>query len=391
MKKITYLTASLIIMIGLLVNCTNMDDTYKDYVIPGGRIYPERAKALVLSGHNRLKVAWPKGSDPSITKARIFWNNYTDSVELDVKNFKDTIFYEFKDMPEGSYSYIVRTYDADMNVSIPSEINGRSYGDNYMSFLYNRPINEVRLTSQDSKFQLEIFWGNADISNGMVGTVVTYRNKANKDISVFLPADDKRLVIEDIDENYSHYSYYSYFRPDPLCIDSFRVETDKGELPPPLNKIATTGWVATASSEEPTAQIALGGGPVGYLIDGDVKTFWHSQHQAKKMLYPHWISFDMGTNINVAAIELTNRQSTNFAADTFKDFELLGSLDGVEWTSYGNFINTNKLEPQLFHPGEKLVARYIKLNMTSHQKWGNVNTYFYAHLAEFGVYGRVEK
>jgi hypothetical protein len=60
-----------------------MDSTYKQYVVPGGLTYagkPTSPKAY--SGLNRIKIAWLRGADPSVVKAKIFWNNFADSLAL---------------------------------------------------------------------------------------------------------------------------------------------------------------------------------------------------------------------------------------------------------------------------------------------------------------------
>src|SRR3546814_11344104 len=60
-----------------------LNDSYEDYVIPGGIIYPGKIKSPeLLPGRNRVLITWPQSLDPSVSKARIFWNTYSDSLEV---------------------------------------------------------------------------------------------------------------------------------------------------------------------------------------------------------------------------------------------------------------------------------------------------------------------
>ncbi len=85
-----------------------MDRTYKDFVVPGGLVYPQKASSsLVYVGRNRVKIVWLRGSDPSVTKARIYWNNYMDPVELDIPTMGDTIGVIIDHLPAKSYDFII--------------------------------------------------------------------------------------------------------------------------------------------------------------------------------------------------------------------------------------------------------------------------------------------
>ena len=83
------------------MQCKEIDDSFKDFVVPGGIVYPQKVvNPMVNSGYQRIKISWLRGADPSVTKARIFWNNYNDSIEVIIPPVGDTISVIINDLPE---------------------------------------------------------------------------------------------------------------------------------------------------------------------------------------------------------------------------------------------------------------------------------------------------
>src|SRR5690606_8281285 len=107
------------------------------------------------SGDKRIKLSWLRGTDPRVQTARIFWNNYTDSVELTVPANVDTVSYVIESISENTYSFMIHTYDDEGNKSIPIEILGTVYGDNYRNLLSNRLQKSTYYVGQD----LTLNWG----------------------------------------------------------------------------------------------------------------------------------------------------------------------------------------------------------------------------------------
>ena len=178
MKKIIYYSILLFIVTGIFTSCKKMDSTYKEFVVPGGIIYPGKAVAPVVnSGHNRAKILWHRGVDPNVTRAGIFWNNYTDSVEVAIPPAGDTISTIIDNLPEGFYSFFIKTYDEAGNSSVPEEVLGTVYGEDYKASLLDRPVVSSEV---DSQGLWTILWGSADISNGAIATEVIYTNTLGK-------------------------------------------------------------------------------------------------------------------------------------------------------------------------------------------------------------------
>lgn len=379
MRTIIIFIASLIGIILICNRCTDMDETYREYVIPSGKHYPGKAKSPVAySGKERVKLVWAKGADPKVNKARVFWNNYTDSIETAITPTQDSVFLLIDPLPEGNYSFVIKTYDTDNYVSVPVEINGISYGESFQSYLLNRAIESDIIDAKTAI--LSINWGNPDLINGMLGAEVKYKNTAGGITNLFVPSDEEYTEISDFDISSRSYSFRSFFLPDSLCIDTFVIDPFEQRTPPIKAKIDRSNWIATTDSYEPSAQLPVGGGPE-FTIDGKTGTYWHTEHAKAMPGYPHWLAYDMKKEIDVLEVELTSR--SNFFTADFTKFIIQGSQDGVNWSDYGEFTHPDTKDPQSYMPNRQMKVRYLRIYMTA-----GPNPY--SHLDELVVYGAVD-
>ncbi|MES2653577.1 MAG: discoidin domain-containing protein [Bacteroidota bacterium] len=105
-------------------------------------------------------------------------------------------------------------------------------------------------------------------------------------------------------------------------------------------RAVTTGWVASASSEQPSGENT---GKASALMDGDLATIWHAQYSGGPAgTYPYLIQYDMVNPIYVTKIGIAPRQNNGNGPTLFK---LEGSLDGTSWTTL--------LDNQVFDPNKR--------------------------------------
>lgn len=216
MRKIYYILLGLIFVLSYY-SCEKMDDIYKEHVVPNGIIYPGKVTSpLVSAGKGRVLISWLKGTDPKVVKAKIFWNNFTDSVEIKITQDVDTIHYLIEELEENTYTFIIKTYDAERNVSIPVELSGNSYGSVYQSKLSNR-----RISSESAKNNVwTINWDRGDEANGAVFSEIIFKNNENEVQTVIIPIDENTTVINDILPG-SEYKYRTIYLPEVNAIDTF--------------------------------------------------------------------------------------------------------------------------------------------------------------------------
>jgi len=367
-----YYTLSSIIVLFLYSSCQNMDEIYKEHVVSNGIIYPGKATSpFIAAGRDRVQVLWLKGSDPKVSRSKIYWNNYTDSVELDVSQELDTIRCFIEGLEENTYTFIIKTFDAAGNVSIPVEVSGRSYGAIYQAGIFNRNISEEVVSEDDGWI---INWEKADIAKGAIFSEIVYKNSQGLDHTILAMVDDVSTTITDF-KGGTQYKYRTAYIPEVGAIDTFYTDYYVRTMPP--QKMKKNGWAITASSNAADTQ-APNGGPEK-VIDDDPNTYWHSKHKPTSPGYPHWLAIDMKRKVTVKYIELTPR--SNYANQSFTKFNIEGSEDGITWNDYGSFdFDPVNGKVQQFSLEGKPTLQFIKIVMTA---GGTVH----AHLAEFSVYG----
>jgi hypothetical protein len=372
MKTVLYFLAGTLAM-GLAA-CSKMDDNYKKYIVPGGIVYPGKPQAAKFyTGNYRAMIAWKRGTDPQISKARIYWNNFTDSVEIAVGPKQDSVSHIFTGLTENIYSYTIRTFDDAGNRSVPVELTGKVFGDRYQSSLLNRAINSA---SVDANGQATIYWGTADTTNGAWATEVRYTRLNGQVATVRFPAKMDTSYITGMRSG-DGFEYRTVFTPDTLTIDTFY--TAYAPISSGYFQIDSRQWVGTADNYEKTGQ--LPNGAPGKAADGKIDTYWHTNHSQSPVTgYPHWLAFDMLKTVKVDRVVLTSR-SDYFTAD-FTDFIMQGSTDGITWQDYGSFTLAEMIGPQNFTLSGAPEIRYIRIWQIR-----NANGAPHSHLAEFAVYG----
>lgn len=368
MKKILQNILLLFIIAGVLSGCKKMDSTYKEFVVPGGIEYVGKANSpKVYPGFHRVKIAWLRGSDPAVVNAKVFWNNFKDSIVVPIPPSGDTINVIIDNLLEKSYSFVIRTYDEKGTSSIAVEVNGAAYGENYQSELLNRPVNSTQL---DAHGKVTIEWGSADISNGAFTTEVKYTD-VNGNIRVkSFPADAPTSEITDIKPT-AGYQYRTMFRPDSISIDNFYTDY-VGNVSFRFDK---KDWKVIDYSD----QYSDGENAAINVIDGTDADRWHTNGSP----YPHYVTIDMGI---VREISRFGVSRTLYATPNGDDraptrIQFLISMDNQNWTSLGEYPFNNSLNgEQAFPITGSPRGRYFKLI-------GLAGNNQYMTLGEISAYG----
>ena len=342
---------SLIVFAGLCVfmACKKMDSTYKQYIVEGGIPYPGQAKsARLLPGKNRAKLQWLRGTDPKIVKSKIFWNNYTDSVELAITADQKVVSYTFENLEENFYSYTIRNYDAQGNASVAVEVSGNVFGDKYQDRILERPVSSAYLKNSDA---LAINWNEADTVTGAYKTEVEYTSTTGATKVIRFAARELVTEIADYRQGTS-FKYRTLYLPDSLAIDTFytgyitntQVLLDKKE------------WNLIAYSD----QYSAGNEAAKNMIDGSQYTRWHTNGSP----YPHSITVDMGAVRTIKRFSTLNSLYDSPGGDNRAPIRIqfLISTDNITWTNLGEFNSDNViLSEQFYQMPAVATGRYFKL------------------------------
>src|SRR5690606_15689496 len=101
-----------------MMACSKMDD-YRKYTDEKEIVYSGKADSLVVyPGKNRLMLSWVLVSDPKISRARVYWRNKADSVEVPITTGPGVAAVKvvLENMEEGCYSFEVVTLDEEQGV-----------------------------------------------------------------------------------------------------------------------------------------------------------------------------------------------------------------------------------------------------------------------------------
>lgn len=365
-----------VLLLFVLGACTKMDSTYHDFWKNGEKIYPASPDSLhIFSGRNRVKITWLIVGDPSVTRAVVYWNNSTDSLETPVAYHSgagaDTINVILNNLAEGTYSFDIYTYDKNGNRSVDANIVGTVYGDSYQQSLLGRLLASASFINDTVHLQ----WGDpADAS--AIGSEISYTDTAGQEHVRYIATDADTTIITDYDMNKSHYlRYRTLFLPDTTAIDTFATAYDSIRILGPRTNLPQTGWTITASSydnrngrTDRTPEKA---------IDGNTSTAWINLVGSTD--YPHTITIDMGAvapDVYGVSLYVTSRNETPKSVDIYT------SDDGSTWQLMGLYTVQKATGWQYLDFPQPQTFRYFMVK--SLDSYGSPNIVIY----EADVYSR---
>jgi hypothetical protein len=316
MKNILY-----IIFIGIIAgfsSCKSQTDIYEEYVVPNGLIYPGPAlKPVAKPGDGRIEISWNRGTDPRVEKARIYWNNYTDSVEFAVAADVDIVSRMIEPIAENTYSFIIRTYDGEGNVSIPVEVMGAVYGNEYRDRLTNRVLKSPLYDGLD----LVLSWSAADKTEA--GVVLNWTDTDGNSQTRMIAPSETETILPDFD--YSEpLSYRTAYLPDSMAIDLFYAPTVVTTIDPVV-LIPKNTWTANMLNGD----MGMHTDPnysLEHFWDGNTGNFIHSENP---VILPCTFTWDLGITAKLNRMKLWPRPDED---DRWNKglpcvFEIYGSLE----------------------------------------------------------------
>jgi hypothetical protein len=359
-----------------LAACSKMDSNYNDFWKNGEKVYPASPDSLhVFSGRNRVKINWLIIGDPSVSKAVVYWNNGTDSLEKPITYHNDggadTITVILDNLPEGTYSFDIYTYDKQGNRSVDANVVGKVYGDSYQKALLGRLVKSAAYVDDTLRVQ----WGDpADAS--ATGSEITYTDTTGKTRTRMVATDADTTVIADYSMQASRYiGYRTLFLPDSTAIDTFATAYDSVRVLGPRTNLPKAGWTVTASSYDNR------GGRTDRTpekaIDENTSTAWINLVGSTD--YPHSITIDMGamtSDLYGVSLYLVKRNETPSSVDVYV------SNDGTNWQLMGLYNIQNATGWQYLDFPQPQDFRYFRVKAL--QGYNSPNIVIY----EAGVYTR---
>lgn len=352
----------------LLINgsCSKMDSTYKDFIKDGSVMYTGAPDSIyVMSGNERLNLRLFL-SDRTAYKAKVYWNNRSDSATFDLhQQTKEDL--AFEHLTEGSYSFDIYLYDDKGNSSVQTTAVGIVYGKDYINGLLPRSIRNTIYQNNATT----ISWGTSDPT--IVGAQIRYITNAGLEKEVYSPSDKTSIILSDFDfENHATFSYSTAYRPDTLAIDTFYTAYTEIVAQRPPTEYDRTTWTAPAEDYD-----TGNSRPPQNVLDGNTGTVWHMD---KNHGYPHQITVDMKQELEVHGFTYNQRTPLDGAA---KLVEIFVSHDNINWQSLGPYTFENAEGKQYLDLLEPATFRYFRMIFKSDYKSGT-----FTAIAEIGAYYR---
>lgn len=228
-KQIIYIVMmAFMVCSSLFISCTKPDD-YKKYLSSGPQVYPGNADSLqAVSGRYRIQLSWLLVSDPTITKAVVFWNDKKDSLVIPVKRTDgvDTMKVMIDKLEEQTYTFEVFTYDKEGHRSVGSTVSGRVLGSNYEATLNNWEVAQSSMIKAAPPYSAAVVVWNTFYLKGLIGAKIQYKDADGKQRSLFVPADStgQTSAVTSMLEKFvpgESFSYSTMYSAESGSIDTF--------------------------------------------------------------------------------------------------------------------------------------------------------------------------
>lgn len=317
------------------VACEKMTDSWKHYIEGGEIIYPAKADSIeVHPGNYRVELQWLILSDPTVSSAKVFWDNRSHSVDVPIVRTGpiDTVRVMLNDMEERVYTFEIQTFDNKGNKSVSTEKIGQVYGDKYRRTLLNRAIQEIEITEEGD---MKIIWGTAEA--GAIAQEVVYTNTNGNTDTIVINATEEITLLEQYDLR-KNFKCNTTFMPD-MAIDTFKLAFEEV-----LFDIQETEW------DVDRAGFSLkdlpgdhnqhnGSNTVNRIFTNDYTTtgtpfiskVWGINDCDNLVPFPHWFTIDMGAAYDVSAFTLYQRGRGNgtelYINSNLRVYEIWGALE----------------------------------------------------------------
>ncbi|HYH56730.1 MAG TPA: DUF4998 domain-containing protein, partial [Anseongella sp.] len=226
--KYIFSRIGLALVIGGMASCSEMDDTYDDFLEGGEIIYPQGPDSLrIHPGYKRIELSWLALSDPTVTRAMIYWDNGQDSLEIPIEKTDeiDTLKVMIENLEERIYTFAIYTYDHMGNISVPTLGIGESYGDDYKNSLLPRLVTSALFFEEADT--LEIVWGSVDPT--AIAAQIHYTDTLGNPRILTVPTeqtgpDSTQIGDYDHGADGGRFQFRSVYLPHPLSLDTFYSE-----------------------------------------------------------------------------------------------------------------------------------------------------------------------
>jgi hypothetical protein len=195
------------------LSCSKMNDLHQPYLDEGEIVYAAKVDSVApRAGRNRIQLEMFIISQ-RIENVRVYWNEYSDSVDIAVANQTGSKMKILENMEEKGYIFQLVSIDKFGHRSLPFEVSGKVYGDRFQASLTNRAITS-KTALVDGKTTIN--WSGA-VDKG-VRCDLTYINTSGEQVTTKVPMNVTKTELLDLA---SDLKYRTLFLPEATAIDTF--------------------------------------------------------------------------------------------------------------------------------------------------------------------------
>lgn len=290
MNKISKLLFAAAMLVAVLPSCRKQDDIYKEFVKVGGYVYPAKAiDESYTQGYKRVILHWTRPMDPAVKSAKVFWENYTQSVDVDYSQFPDgKVSVSIGDLEERSYSFDIVNYDSSNHASLATEVTAAPYGDFWLSSNSERIIRVARMMEDRDSAMVVM----SKTTDRMMSTKFRYVDNQNKIVDLeelLMPGKDTIYLPHPLKGK--KFEYTSAFCPLEGADTVYNVWTKSAAGVE--YKLDVTGWTVTVTDKQ-----TQGTNTVDKIFDGvynnQSKRWQGTTNATYRKIFPKIITVDTG-------------------------------------------------------------------------------------------------
>lgn len=284
MKKICFV----FLVLAAMVSCGRQDTVYKPFIKEGGYVYPAKPLELkATSGYQRVILEWQAPMDPSIRVSKLFWDNYTDSLEFSISDYKDGVLTaEVKNLDDRSYTFDVVNYDSKGNKSLATEITTTPFGESWLLSHAERSILSAVMDGDDAVITM------TKATDEMVATQFRYKKADGTEVlSDYLEPEQVEIRLPNALKG-KKLEYKSAFLPESGKDTVWFLSWQKS-MNPILYKPDTGNWTVEATKGQVYNTFTA-----DKIFDGLITSAgrWHSSRTSSTAkLFPKVLAIDTGT------------------------------------------------------------------------------------------------
>lgn len=378
--------------------CTGQLDTIQGYLDAGERIYAAKMDTIhVRAGYNRVELVGVLKYGMDTEKCLIKWTPGNGSMEVDVQRIEpiDTFRVFIDNLPEGTYSFEVVTFDKQGNRSITTTKSGKSYGERYVNSLRVRNLLKTEVSGDDLLLSF------ASEAAEALRTKIFYLDSDGKKKEQVVTKGDNQIKVTDWKPR-SEFEVKTYYIPETNAVDTFTVSL-KGNFPERI--VAMDKGKFRVIIMDNDIPLNAWGGSLAQAWDNNYGNFAHSDN-TRPVSFPVWFTFDLGERALLKRFDLFSivRADLNFNGGNIRKFEIWGRTDepaNSSWDGWTKLTECNSYKPSgkpvgenteedvaYIANGEKFEfpanvpeVRYIRIKVLD--SWSGQG---YVHFSEFAFY-----